>query len=229
MVCRSRALNASTPSNPFGVVPWVYCTIFDNFISVSRESAGSSANRPAAPNRPAERPADLPPAALAIATRQVGANFAFDWDMAVIKLAEPVGDEAGWLGVANGCPTSASNGNAAPNYPVTTAGYPVLAPFGTCLTSNCSISNDTCARTALHTCPSYDGQSGAPFMYIGSDGSPRIRGILVGTKVRPRRRRDAWPRALCLLRWAARHVLVLTLGAACSPSACYRTAPRSRT
>ncbi len=83
------------------------------------------------------------------------------------------------MGLASGCATNAATGARVTSYPVATAGYPVALPFGSCAAGNCTITDDDChSRTAYHTCPSLDGQSGSP-LYVSVDS--RVRGILVGT------------------------------------------------
>lgn len=99
-------------------------------------------------------------------------TWQFDWDMAIIRLAAPVGQRTGWLGVAAGCVSASS-------YAVATAGYAADQPLGTCQAATCSFEKDNCKdRTVYHSCPSIRGQSGSPFM-VGKDF--RVRGILVGT------------------------------------------------
>jgi V8-like Glu-specific endopeptidase len=89
------------------------------------------------------------------------------FDIAVIKLAKPLGLKYGWLGVRAARPPCAKGGEVAE---MTLAGYPGDDPFnaaddaflGGCFLDRCRV-NITCDQPmATHACDSYIGQSGAP-------------------------------------------------------------------
>jgi len=93
-------------------------------------------------------------------------NFAgLAFDVAVIKLKQPVGDALGWLGYRAAC-----EGASGDPLSLTLAGYPGNAPksraddafLGGCYADACGVLYDCRAGTNNHTCDSYVGQSGAP-------------------------------------------------------------------
>jgi glutamyl endopeptidase len=88
------------------------------------------------------------------------------FDIAIIKLAKPVGIKSGWLGIRAERPPC----GAGEMTTMTLAGYPGDDPFtkaddyflGGCFVDACRV-NLTCAEPmTYHTCDSYIGQSGAP-------------------------------------------------------------------
>jgi V8-like Glu-specific endopeptidase len=86
------------------------------------------------------------------------------FDVAVIKLKEPIGDTLGWIGYRAAC-----EGGGAP-LSLTLAGYPGDSPktraddafLGGCYADACGVLYDCRSGTNNHTCDSYVGQSGAP-------------------------------------------------------------------
>ncbi len=80
-----------------------------------------------------------------------------DWDVAVVRLAEPVGEAVGWLGLrASSCVLPQ------PGVNVSVAGYPGDQLEGTCWYDTCAVTLPLCdSRRMTHTCDTYPGQSGA--------------------------------------------------------------------
>jgi V8-like Glu-specific endopeptidase len=84
------------------------------------------------------------------------------YDIAVIQLAEPIGDKTGWLGYRAQC-TQPSPGPLK----LTLAGYPNdagpagMGSPGGCLADTCTVDYSCGAIFNNHTCDSYVGQSGS--------------------------------------------------------------------
>jgi V8-like Glu-specific endopeptidase len=78
------------------------------------------------------------------------------YDVAVVRLADPVGEAVGWLGLrATSCLLPQ------PNVSVTVAGYPGDKLEGSCWFDTCRVNIPLCsAARLLHTCDTYPGQSG---------------------------------------------------------------------
>jgi V8-like Glu-specific endopeptidase len=85
------------------------------------------------------------------------------WDVAVVTLAKPVGEQAGTMGLASGC---------ARNARLWVSGYPQEKQEGTCLTATCVDPVLDCgAQLNAHTCDTTSGMSGAPMF----DSRYRVR------------------------------------------------------
>jgi len=85
------------------------------------------------------------------------------WDVAVVTLAKPVGEQAGTMGLASGC---------AKNARLWVSGYPQEKQEGTCMTSTCIDPVLDCdAQLNAHTCDTTSGMSGAPMF----DSRYRVR------------------------------------------------------
>ena len=85
------------------------------------------------------------------------------WDVAVVTLAQPVGEQAGTMGLAAGC---------ARNARLWVSGYPQERAEGTCMTSTCTDPVLDCgAQLNAHTCDTTSGMSGAPMF----DSKYRVR------------------------------------------------------
>ena len=97
------------------------------------------------------------------------------YDIAVIKLSQPVGLSSGWLGIKVPCQEPDAQGTFA----IVTAGFPDDRPIGTCMTAECSVSYNSCTDPYLyHKCPTIDGQSGSAMWEDPAPGSaPLIRAV----------------------------------------------------
>jgi V8-like Glu-specific endopeptidase len=85
------------------------------------------------------------------------------WDVAVVTLAQPVGEQAGTMGLAAGC---------AKNARLWVSGYPQEKAEGTCMTATCLDPVLDCnAQLNAHTCDTTSGMSGAPMF----DSKYRVR------------------------------------------------------
>jgi V8-like Glu-specific endopeptidase len=99
-----------------------------------------------------------------------------DWDVAVVRLAAPVGEAVGWLGLrASSCVLPQPGAN------LTVAGYPGDQLEGTCWADTCRATIPLCGSTRMtHTCDTYPGQSGAGIWQAEpGSGLPYIRAVHV--------------------------------------------------
>lgn len=65
--------------------------------------------------------------------------------MAVIKLSQRIGSQAGWMGVFEPC-----NAFAPSRYVALTAGYPSDQPPGSCKTTQCVVVQEPCTDGYLY-------------------------------------------------------------------------------
>src|SRR5690606_5862617 len=101
-----------------------------------------------------------------------GQNYgsAMPWDLAVITLAEYVGNQLGWLGLRV---------DDASEWAATIIGYPGDKPDGTMWKNTCTIKPDQFGDLIYwHECDSFAGSSGSS-MYEDQKGDLYIRGINV--------------------------------------------------
>lgn len=108
------------------------------------------------------------------------------WDIAVIKLASPIGNTAGWFGLRGRCrpgaPTPAPADSA--TAVLSTAGYPSDQPYGSCVFAQCTAAPPAdCSEPYLyHRCDTAAGQSGSPMWVVevtssGGQLGPYIQGV----------------------------------------------------
>eukprot|EP00198_Chlamydomonas_reinhardtii_P007190 XP_001696526.1 predicted protein [Chlamydomonas reinhardtii] len=96
------------------------------------------------------------------------------FDVAVIKLSQRIGSQAGWMGVFEPC-----NAFAPSRYVALTAGYPSDQPPGSCKTTQCVVVQEPCTDGYLyHKCDTASGQSGSP-MWMMAMTSQRKMGPYV--------------------------------------------------
>ncbi|KAG2435584.1 hypothetical protein HYH02_011877 [Chlamydomonas schloesseri] len=96
------------------------------------------------------------------------------YDVAVIKLSQRIGSQAGWMGVFEPC-----NAFAPSRYVALTAGYPSDQPPGSCKTTQCVVVQEPCTDGYLyHKCDTASGQSGSP-MWMMAMTSQRKMGPYV--------------------------------------------------
>jgi V8-like Glu-specific endopeptidase len=83
------------------------------------------------------------------------------WDIAVIILAEPAGDELGYLGFAT---------DDGAEYHAQIIGYPGDKPQGTMWSTECDVTRDAFAELFMvHFCDTFAGSSGSSIYTVGSD------------------------------------------------------------
>lgn len=83
------------------------------------------------------------------------------WDLAVIKLAVKVGYKTGWMGLQMPCLQA-----GAEKWQAFTAGYPLDKAPGTCMSTQCYVTQEQCdANYLYHRCSAVPGQSGSPMWW----------------------------------------------------------------
>jgi V8-like Glu-specific endopeptidase len=107
-----------------------------------------------------------------------GTNYGsvLPWDMAVITLLEPAGDQLGWMGFQVDKPGE---------WNATIDGYPADKPLGTMWESKCAITDENYAGLQgaeglifWHTCDTFGGSSGSSIYETTQEG-PYVRGVNV--------------------------------------------------
>lgn len=99
-------------------------------------------------------------------------NSVFPWDLGIIILQDPLGNELGWMGYNHFEDLGAFETNI--------AGYPGDKPFGTMWLSTCETEEENIADGYfLNDCDAYPGSSGSAEYAIDDDGNPIIVGVFI--------------------------------------------------
>jgi glutamyl endopeptidase len=113
----------------------------------------------------------LPASAVTVFKNYLSTNTSAAGDLAVVHLNDT--DLASRVGVM---PLSSSGCGGGPRpLALTTAGYPVDKPLGSCWEDGCGVTLDCASGVSRHTCDTALGQSGSPLW----DGQGRVRAVHV--------------------------------------------------
>jgi len=99
-------------------------------------------------------------------------NSVFLWDLGIITLQDPIGDDLGWMAYNHFEDLGAFETNI--------TGYPGDKPFGTMWLSTCETEEENIAEVYfVNDCDAYPGSSGSAEYAIDDDGNPVIVGVFI--------------------------------------------------